>query len=174
MDAPLDEQYLTWLYSKVAPVKTRALARRYWRVLKLMYTKEFVWIIVGDDNRVEDGRDLRYRFLEERELHEVDPNWMGLGCSMLELLLGLAERLWFQADGEPDMWFWELMRNLGLDKYNDGAEFSDVEVEDILDRLIFRTYHKNGVGGLFPLRHSDVDQTEVELWYQLNAYILER
>lgn len=173
MDAPLDEQYLTWLYSKVAPVKARRLDLRFWRLFKILYTKEFVWIIPNDNNRVEDGRDLRYRFLEEQQLDHVDPNWMGLGCSMFELILAVGDRLAFQIGGDQAGWFWELLANLGLNTFSDARSFADEEVEDVLDNLIWRTYRKNGKGGLFPLRHPHEDQTKVEIWYQMSEFILE-
>lgn len=85
---PLDELYFTWLYSQVGSVKDRNPSRSYWKILRKLFTKEFVWIVPNDDNRAEDGRDLRLEFLEEHDIQDVDPNWMRLGCSMLELLIG--------------------------------------------------------------------------------------
>jgi hypothetical protein len=46
------------------------------------------------------------------------------------------------------------------------------EIDDILTRLIERTYKPNGEGGFFPLPQTDEDQTKVEIWYQMSAYIL--
>lgn len=65
MDGPLDEQYLKWLYRQVASSKYRNPARTYWSLLRQLYTTEFVWTVPNDDNRVEDGRDLRYEFLKK-------------------------------------------------------------------------------------------------------------
>lgn len=175
MNEPLDEQYLTWLYSKIGSTRTTDSHRTYWKLCRQLYTKEFVWIIPNDDNRVEDGRDLRYEFLEENNLLHVDPDWMGLGCSMFELLLGLARRLAFEAEGEPRVWFWHLITNLGLDYVDDGFnKKSNREIDEKLDRLIWRTYEPDGSGGLFPLTHPREDQRRVEIWYQMCAYILER
>jgi hypothetical protein len=92
---------------------------------------------------------------------------------MLELLIGLSRRLSFVADGEPFDWFWQLMENLGLEKYNDNTVIPEKEVDGILDEVIWRTYKRNGSGGLFPLRKATEDQRDVELWYQLSAYLLE-
>jgi hypothetical protein len=44
---------------------------------------------------------------------------------------------------------------------------------EILEKVINRTYHSSGKGGLFPLKHAEKDQTEVELWYQMNTYLVE-
>lgn len=170
---PLDELYLTWLYSQVGSVKDRNPSRSYWKILRKLFTKEFVWIVPNDDNRAEDGRDLRLEFLEEHDIQEVDPNWMCLGCSMLELLIGISRRLSFEADGESRAWFWSLMETLDLERYNDHTPFSDAAIEEVLERIIWRTYRRNGAGGLFPLRNPREDQRKVELRYQWAAYLLD-
>lgn len=175
MDVTLEEQYFTWLYSQVGSVRLRNPSRTYWRLLKQLHIKEFVWFIPNDDNRVEDGRYLRYEFLENYGLtpEDVDQEWMHCGCSMLEMLIGLSRRLAFETDGEPLSWFWKLIENLGLNIYNDNVPYPQDQVEDIVNTVIYRTYKGNGEGGLFPLRHPRQNQQDVEIWYQLNAYLLE-
>lgn len=169
---PLDELYFKWLYSQVGSVRT-SRSRTYWKLLRQLYTKEFVWIIPNDDNRAEDGRDLRYEFIEDQQLDDVDSNWLGLGCSMLEMLIGLSRRLAFEAEGRPRDWFWHLIKTLGLDDYTDNTDFPYDKVDDVLNRVIWRTYSRNGNGGLFPLHKTTKDQRDVEIWYQLSAYLLE-
>lgn len=175
MSHALDELYLTWLYGQIADVEVANPSRTFWNLAQAMFTKEFVWFIPNDDNRVEDGRYLRCEFLEDLGLDEedTDPDWMHLGCSMLEMLIGLSRRLSFQGEGEPRDWFWTLVDNLGL-RYDDRKRFPAARVEEVLDNVIWRTYRPDGVGGLFPLKHPDRDQRDVELWYQLSAYLLER
>jgi hypothetical protein len=177
MDTPLDEQYLTWLYARIGSITERNRTRTYWTLFKQLYTQEFVWIIPNDDNRVEDGRDLRMEFIEEMDLSgRVDPDWLGLGCSVLELLMGLAKRLAFEADRTPRFWFFDMLRNLNLYHCTDSwyVTHNAEEVEDILGRFIWRVYEPNGQGGLFPLKNPSEDQREIELWYQLCSYVLER
>lgn len=174
MDEPLDEQYLSWLYTRIGSVQETRQSKTYWRIFRLLYSKEFVWLIPNDDNRVEDGRDLRYEFLDETGLSgKIDPNWMGMGCSVLELIFGVAKRLSFEADRTPLHWFWEVMNNLGLSGYTD-RDYDQEQIEDVVDIFIWRTYRPDGQGGMFPLRYPPEDQREVELWYQMAAYILER
>lgn len=174
MDEPLDELYLKWLYHLVGNVKLKNPARTYWCLLKQLHMKEFVWIVPNDDNRLEDGRDLRHIFVDEEGLTDVDQLWMELGCSMLEMIIALAQKLEFEDDGHPaDEWFWRMMENLNLHECTDASQYSIKVVDEILDTVIWRTYRRNGKGGLFPLHHAKKDQCEVELWYQMNAYILE-
>ena len=173
----LDEEYFTWLYSWVGSVKLRNRARSHFSLAKDLYSKEFIWIIPNDDNRAEDGKALRLEFLRAMDLDisEVSRNWLDLECSMFEMLLGLAQRLSFEAEGEPRVWFWHLIETLDLAQYNDRVydDYARRKIDETLDQVIWRTYRADGRGGLFPLRRPREDQTEVELWYQLSAYLLE-
>ncbi len=143
-------------------------------MLEQLFLMEFVWFIPNDDNRAEDGRELRREFLEAEGITDVDPNWVSLGCSVLEMLIALSRRLTFEAEGESSEWFWTLIANAGLDRYTDARRFHRDAVTDILERIIWRTYQPDGRGGLFPLQRAHEDQRDVELWYQMSAYLLER
>lgn len=174
MSALLDELYFEWLYGQVGSVKRRDPSRTHWELLKILFTTEFIWMVPNDDNRVEDGRDLRYEFLDEKEMETTDKDWLSLGCSMLELLISLSRRLSFEDGQTVRAWFWELLKNIGLADYNDSVPIPRGLIEETLNRVIWRTYKYNGSGGLFPLKRPKQDQRGVELWYQLSAYLLER
>lgn len=175
MKGTLDDLYLIWLYEQVGDIKVRSRNRTYWDLFRQLYSIEFVWFIPNDDNRAADGEELRLQFLEDRgmDIFEVDPDWMGLGCSFLEMLVALARRLAFEADGEPSLWFWHMIENIGLEDCTDRSRYDQGKAERIVYDVIFRTYDADGHGGLFPLRHARTDQREVELWYQMNEYLLE-
>lgn len=168
---PPDDAYLRWLYQQVTQVQNKNPSRSYWTLLRQLYTTEFVWFVPNDDNRAEDGRDLRYEFLEETGFPGADEEWLNMGCSMLEMLIALSRRLSFEADGEPRAWFWHIMRNLKLDTMSDAVPYSEEDVDEVLGNVIWRTYKKNGQGGMFPLKHATEDQTQVEIWYQVAAYL---
>lgn len=176
MSALLDELYYTWLYSQICSLRLKNPARTYHKLFRLLFTHEFVWFVPNDDNRVEDGRDLRYECLEENgyDPDDVDQDWLKMGCSCLELLIGLSRRLAFETSGDPGEWFWEMLENLELSKYSDKLFLPDKQIRDVLDQVIWRTYRWNGDGGLFPLQKASSDQRDVELWYQLMSYIEER
>lgn len=175
MGLPLDELYFLWLCDQVGTAHHRNdPSTAYYKLLKLLHCKEFVWFIPNDDNRAEDGRDLRKEFSEHEQIQILEPGWMKLSCDMLELLIALSRRLAFEADGEPRAWFWEMINNLGLYEYRDGKRLPLNKIDEILDQVIWRTYEPDGAGGLFPLREAREDQREVELWYQMSAYLLER
>jgi len=169
---PIDEAYFNWLCGHVGQIQVRETSKTYRRLLRLLYQKEFIWLIPRDDNRLADGRALRTEFVSQLRL-DVDPEWMNLGCSFFEMLLALARHLSFLDDDTPSYWFWHLIQNLGLHVCNDRMEFDAQDVDDILDTVIWRHYGPNGDGGLFPLRFPDEDQRKCDLWYQMNAYLLE-
>lgn len=176
MDGPLDEQYLTWLYSRVSPLRLKNPSRTHWGLLRQMYKTQFIWWIPNDDNRMEDGRELRREFLEEEGITNVDRNWLDLGCSMLEMLIALSRRLAFEVDGESRAWFWHLVEVIELYKFNDKKYNEEAQriIDETLDRIIWRNYEPDGKGGLFPLRNPSNDQRKVELWYQASAYLVEQ
>jgi hypothetical protein len=174
VNGTLDELYLNWLYEFIADPKVANPDRTYWHLAHHLYTKEYFWLIPNDDNRAEDGKFLREEFIETLKLNDddVDPHWMDEDCSFLEMLIALSRRLSFQGEGEPRDWFWHLIDNLGLD-ISDRQRFPKSKVDEVLDRIIWRTFSRDGSGGLFPLKHPRRDQRDVEIWSQLNSYLVE-
>lgn len=171
MNPPLEEAYLRWLSDQVGSVDGKSHSR----MLEQLFFKEFVWYVPNDDNRAADGKDLRREFLGEERSH-IDPDFTSVGCCMLELFVGLARRASFEDLEERDShyWVWQLLKNADLYRFDNSKNFSTDTVDSILDKIIFRTYGPDGRGGLFPLQYPDGDQREIELWYQLGAYLLER
>jgi hypothetical protein len=173
---PLDELYFDWLYRQVADPEQDLT---FWNVLRVLYKTPFAWHVPNDENRVADAKALRERFIDTQgiRLHREDRDWADMGCSMLEVIVALAERLEFEADkGRAHYWFWVLMDNIGLSGYDDSHFDEEVKehVQEVLEMVIQRYYEPNGHGGFFPLERPYQDQREVELWYQLSAYVLER
>lgn len=171
-DAGVQTDYYNWLAEAVG---VNQQYNSYWLLLKALHKREFIPMIPNDQNRAIDGTNLRVDWMNEVGIDDT----MALDgpCSMLEMLIGLAIRMEFACD-EKTMrgWFWVILDNCGLSRYADEAYYDlrgVVVVPQILDKIIKREYHRNGQGGLFPLRHPNGDQKRVEIWYQMNAYILE-
>lgn len=178
MDDPLDKSYLEWLYGQVAVVEFDEQDLTYWKLLRILFTTEFFWSVDHDKNRSSDGIALRYRFLEESGISDVDPIWMSEGCSVLEMMVALAKRMEFESEsGGLHYWFWVLVENIGLSGFSDHRRFTKRQrerIDRILEDVIDRNYEKSGHGGFFPLKHPRYDQRKRELWYQMSDYILEQ
>lgn len=175
-EGTLDDRYLEWIYGQIGAVRNRNPAKSYWRLAKQLYTVPFYYFVPNDDNRAADGCEMRMEFIDELGLQEiVDPAWIAMECSMLEMLVGLARRAAFETYSDAGTWFRLFMRNLDLMGYTDAVWNTTIEreVNNTLERVMHRRYRANGVGGLFPLRLPGRDQRKVELWYQLSAYLLE-
>lgn len=155
------EAYFEWLLPQL---RDRVTTRTYRDIAWIMFEMEFVFLIPNDDNRIQDGIDLR---------EEFHPGWVpGYPVSILEVLIALSRRLAFAAEGSAPGWAWQLMRNLELDKmYDPLGRRRSIRAREILEGLVWRNYRPDGQGGFFPLAFAEEDQTKVEIWDQMGAYV---
>lgn len=162
MTTAVEQKYYEWLVSQIDIPNNKS----YHELFEIMHNFEFIWTIPNDDNRVQDGLDLRTEFSNRR---------LALGgATVLEVLIGLSRRIAFTVDEDPREWAWRLLKNLRLHKMSDPlSDRQRLRVNDILDGLVWRTYYRDGRGGFFPLKLSEEDQTKVEIWYQMNQYVME-
>lgn len=166
----LDELYFGWLCDRVDGVVNVC---DYTELLKRLHQTPFVSIVKYDENRIEDGINLRWGFKPYFTQREED--WLMLDCSVLEIIVSIAESLAFSISKDTDECFWELIRNLDLFDITDEFFFNAQSfVDETMDRLVYRKYDYDGSGGgLFPLRDPKEDQRERQLWDQMGDYILE-
>ena len=48
------------------------------------------------------------------------------------------------------------------------------EMDEILNIWLERRYDEDGKGNIFPLKDPIKDQKTVEIWYQMQSYLLEK
>jgi len=168
------EAYFHWLVPQVQ--EEDRSTRTYWDLYRVMFQKEFVFMSHTplDDDRIADGLELRTEFLLNADAPRfLSPDGFGV-CSFLEMLVALSRRLAWAAGGEAPGWAWQLVVNMELNKLSDPMGPRKKErAEEILDRVIWRNYAPDGTGGMFPLAWPEQNQKEVEIWYQMAAYIAE-
>lgn len=160
-----NQRYLEWLISQTEhPDEYRHL----W---ELIHRYEFVWVVANDDNRIEDAKDLRLEYLSEQG--DFDQGLIPY-VSVLEVLIALSRRCEFQNGQSAQEWMTIFLKNLGFEKYTKFLGLRrQTRAEEIIDDFIWRRYTHHGEGGLFPLQYPKQDQTQVELWYQMHAYLIE-
>lgn len=166
MEEPIEESYFNWLCAKVLSNN-----QNYLELMRILHSTEFTWVVSRDENRAEDGIELREYFLRETGLHP-DIDWFNQPCSVLEMFIAFSNRAYFQLDDiSPKDWFWEFMTNLKLDEFRRVSESDEREIHHILKTFLSREYEDDGQGGMFPMRRPEQDQREVEIWYQFCEYV---
>lgn len=168
----LKEDYLRWLEPQLRDEHGNP-DKSYWDLLNVMFETPFGWSVPMDDNRLVDGLDLRRDYARETRPRPTENQLDRLGpCSFLEVLIALSRHMAFVAGGGAPGWSWQLLDNLELTRmYDPLSRQKEQKARGILDTVIHRKYSPDGTGGFFPLAWPDGDQTQVELWYQLNAYV---
>ena len=152
------------------------LQSNYQKLLKQMLETEFTWSVPYDSNRASDGLYLRKSF--EKSTHSPKNNTQNVpsNCSVLEMFIAMCVRCEDELMHDPDIgdrtnvWFWNVLENLGLDIYDDfGYDFDAVDT--ILARFLDRDYEMCGFGGAFYVMDSKIDFRTKDLWWQLNAFL---
>lgn len=169
------QEYYKWLCRFIFTSRRR----NYKRLIKYLHGVEFTYFIPFDENRYEDGLALRKRFAYDNDYDEDHiVNVMGDDpCSVLEMMIALAIRCEehimedIEYGDRTGQWFWSMIDNAGFGSLTD-LYFNTGEAEQIVDRVLNRTYSPCGEGGLFHVKHNcREDLRTVELWYQLNWYL---
>lgn len=173
----MQEDYFNWMCNLVCDRK-RHDGKRYVKLLWHLHMTEFIYIMEMDDNRAEDGMDLRHKFGDEYCIDEelIIDNLYDKPCSVLEMMIALSIRCEDNIMGDPDIgnrteeWFWNMIDNLGLSKMHD-ALFLEEYVDLVLHRFLYREYQPDGKGGLFHIPSTHIDLRNIDIWYQMCRYL---
>lgn len=164
-------QYLIWLCRLE---KEDAYAH----LFEVLHHIDFTWILDRDDNRDEDGLDLRDDYTPPDDFDtETIESFYEQKTSVFEMLVALSIRVDNEYIGDPieehpEIFFMEMIKNLGLDCFK-GKRYRDQDVIKIIKIWLDRKFKKNGVGSPFPVRKDSRDQRKLEIWDQMNSYISE-
>ena len=173
-DDEIREAYFNWLVQYMELDRNHLI-----EIGKILHSTQFIAINLKDRNRAFDGKALREQF-KNASLFD-DYRCLDGPCSVLELLIGIAIRIDYlmREPGQSDQtvkWFYMLLDNLHIAEFTDDHfGYTDREkIKDILNKFILRKYNYDGEGGLFPLHHSRQNQTKIEIWYQMSAFLTEK
>lgn len=170
----VNNEYFEWL-CRLIDITRFSRHISYRRLLSHLHNIEFTWFIPRDDNRADDGIQLRRRFALMRKDMTLQNYILG-PCSVFEMMVALAIRCEetimddAQIGDRTGQWFWSMIHNLGLSPMTDDR-FDRDAVDDTIARLLNREYEPDGRGGLFTVKHCDRDMRTVEIWCQLSWYL---
>lgn len=175
-----EKRYFRWLCNRIGIEDYPG--KRYFILANDLWCMEWLSINPLDQNREIEALNLRKNYIMNSE---ADPYVIGdLGVAkVLEVLIAIAGKMVeLLADSDindntEERWFFEMASNAGLCIMEDERylEHEGLFVtHEAMERVIERSYRRDGVGGLFPLTKPKNDQRKCELWYQMNQYILEK
>lgn len=173
--------YFEWLTSMVDPFTGRGDHGHFFTVLHNM---TYIPMMELDNNRVSDGIGLRELYARNYDIQVDGKILIDSPCSMLEFLVALASRMNYiysqTNENCTSEMFWDMMDNIGFSYYtttdNSFAMRPEMnsELENAIETVIYRRYSPNGEGNLFLLKNPKYDQRNVEVWYQMNQYLIEK
>lgn len=173
----LQKIYFRWMSELVLP--NAPDREKYSYLLDALNRSTFYFDIPMDENRLQDGIDLRYRFayLKGYSIELIDLSLCkGASCSMLEMMTALAVKgdesvLYdYETGSRVDYIFKTMITSLGfLSMTNDNFDERYIDIQ--IDRLLNRDYAYNGKGGLFTVNNPRRDMREVDIWYQMSWYL---
>lgn len=168
----INEEYFKWLYSKI-----KDSCYMYSRLIKYLYSREFIPTIEDDEDRVDDGLKMRRRFSEECGYEEEYlSEYLDEPCSILEMMLALSFRCEESIMDDPSkgnrtsQWFWGMIMSLGLGPMRDDNYDEDFVIKTI-DEFIKRNYSPDGYGGLYFIRGCKYDMRIAGIWRQMCWYL---
>ena len=170
----INNDYFEWLCELIDSSRfSKQVA--YDKLLVHLHNIEFTWCMSMDENRADDGIQLRRRY----SLYNGDvalSDYITGPCSVFEMMVALAIRCEESIMDDTQMgdragqWFWGMVHSLGLSPMID-SNFDRRFVDDVIARFMNREYKPNGEGGLFTIRHCSDDLRTVEIWWQLSWYL---
>lgn len=173
-DDRINKDYFEWLCELIDSNRySRQVSYR--QLLSHLHDIEFTCLHPRDENRADDGVQLRRRYGLSRDDASLADYIRG-PCSVLEMMVALAIRCEETIMDDTAMgdrtgqWFWGMVHNLGLSPMKD-YHFDRKFVDDVIARFLNREYGPDGRGGLFTVKNCNYDMRDVEIWCQLSWYL---
>lgn len=171
----IEAEYFNWLCNKIQVRRKKTYKRLYFQ----LYFTGFRWSIPLDKNRSSDGVSLRYIFaMEVYGNPDIESKLPKTDSNVLEMMAALSDRLDREYTGDlingsrAYIWFWNMMKNLGLDDFDD-LNYDENRVGFIITRMLNRQYRPDGLGNLFYLPNTNEDVRTMEIWKQAMRYVNE-
>lgn len=157
-------QYTRWLINRL-----RAFQCPYIFLCSYLNDIEFYYTMSDDQNRVGDARAIRDKYIDDYGEDILD--YLPAMPTVLEVLVGLAEKADWVIQDTPYGWFVTFLKNLGLDFLEDSQWSTDGEAFTLatIHKWLDRRFSPNGSGS--PFRSSKFDLTQVSMWDAMQWYL---
>lgn len=173
IDNELKQQYSEWLRYKAMPY-----AHSYGNLLQALIDTDFRPSMDRDTNRSADGIYLRTLFAIECNYSVNDVNAIiDDNCSLMEMMLALAIRMEDSIMSDPEIgdrtshWFASMLYSLNVMQPDENFDIN--WFRQCIYEFNTRQYQPNGFGGLFTIRDPHKDMRTMEIWAQMNQYLVE-
>lgn len=146
----------------------------YFRLAEYMMKLPFYCEMPADKNREDEALELRRGYSDapkgEAKVFEV---LVRMALDMYEMSDGLTD------NNRPERWFFLMISNLGLSSVDDKSweNWPEDSAEMVKIQLMIwlnREFEYDGNGSPWPLENPKNDQVMVEMWYQMNGYLMEK
>ena len=189
------DSYFNYLMCLISSDTINA-AQDYYNLCLLFFETPFTILNPMDENREGDGSELRDHWLDNMKVNdrlktEYANDLLTTPISMLEVLVALCVRVEKQILADPNrpymasVLFWDIIDNLvkygtfgsaytkASDILTDEKWCSFVEdaMKASIKKVLQRTYHEDGRGGLFPLPDSKTNQRKLDMWGNCMQYV---
>lgn len=165
----MSNSYYIWLLDRIGLLQEKYSA--YGRLLQYLFNTDYIYVLNGDRDRAEGGKNLRVVFSNSENIYIEDVK--NGECSVLEMLVALAFHVADNSRLSPTTWFIEMINNLGLNDYSD-TYFDADSVDSILNVWMNRLYDHDGHGNIFKVVNFHGDMRTMPTWDQMNAYLIDR
>lgn len=161
------DDYFDWLYFQVTD------KGGYRKLLGMLHNMTFRYSIDYDENRADDGVNLRWYYVDDGGNDEI-LRWKN-ECTVLEMLLAAAIQIEKIMD-DPDVdysarhWFWMFLENLDLADMTDDV-YDKTYIYGRVSMFMDRTYEPDGDGNIIYIPNIKEDLRDVEIWCQMCWYM---
>lgn len=184
----VQEKYFNWLIGIIYPFSDKELFK-YKNLCEVLDSIEFRLPSkhdTSDVKRILDAMDIRYDFIGYLAsegvyipIQDCRNMFKNNKPSVFEVLISLARQIKYNDEYNTSNWFWIMIANLRINLIKDDVfekepkEYKEI-IEIVIDRWMYRKFNSDGEGSLFPLKDTDIDQTKLDIWSQMEAYLAER
>ena len=142
----------------------------------------FSYIHPMDENRYNDGMNMRIEFENLTSWDISQEAGYRDQCTVYEMMAALAYRCEHQLmrDGSgidrTKFWFFEMCKNLDILKWDfDHLNYDyKKDIDTKIGVWLRREYEFDGRGGAFPIKNATENQKNVQIWEQMNQFLMEK